>query len=108
MTGTDQQQIRQYGHTKGFFDPSLLSTHLGLTQSQVGLEFSIDLLHGPSALVRTDSLPREPVVQMGHQTFRPFRATVSPALTQNHSAVTDVPQTPACARHPEALAALGA
>src|SRR5215471_629554 len=108
MTGTDQQQIRQYGHTKGFFDPSLLSTHLVLTQAQVGLEFSIDLLHGPSALVSTDYLPREPFVQIGHQNFRPFRAKVSPALTQNHSDVTDVPQTQACAIHPEGFAALGA
>src|SRR5438128_10792927 len=51
MAGTDQQQIRQDCHTKGFLDPSLLPTHLVLTQSQVSLEFPIDLLHGPSSLV---------------------------------------------------------
>src|SRR5215831_11270060 len=44
MAGTDQQQIRQHGNAKGFLDPSLLPTHLMFAQSQVRLEFPVDLL----------------------------------------------------------------
>ena len=86
MAGTDQQQIRQDRYTKGVLDASFLSTYLVCPQSQVGLEFSIDLLHGPSALVCTDYLSRDPLVQIGHQDFRLFRAEVSPSLT--HSELT--------------------
>ena len=74
MAGPDQQQICQYRHTKGFLDPSLLPTHLVCSQSQIGLEFLIDLLHGPSALVGTNPLPRDPLVQIGHENFRMLRA----------------------------------
>src|SRR5215471_7841172 len=107
MAGTDQQQVRQYRYTKGFLDPSLLPTHLVLAQAQVGLEFSIDLLYGPSSLVGTDYLSRDPLVQIGHQDFRMFRADVTPSFTQDHSDVTDVPQTQACAIHPEGFPAPG-
>ena len=37
-----------------------------------------------------------------------LRADVTPSFTQNHRDVTDVPQTQACAIHPEGFAALGA
>ncbi len=47
MAGTDQEQIGQYRYTKGFLDPSLLPTHLVCAQSQVGLEFPIDLFSVP-------------------------------------------------------------
>ena len=47
MAGTDQQQIRQYRYPKGVLDPSLLPTHLVCTQSQVRLEFPVDLLSVP-------------------------------------------------------------
>src|SRR5918992_2070246 len=108
MAGTDQQQIRQHRDAKGLLDASLLCTDLVFTQSQVGLEFPIDLLHGPSSLVCTYHLSRDPLVQIGHQDFCIFRADVTPSFTQNHRDVTDVPQTQACAIHPEDFAALGA
>ena len=47
MAGTDQQQIRQHRDAKGLLDASLLCTDLVFTQSQVGLEFPIDLLSVP-------------------------------------------------------------
>ena len=47
MTGTDQQQIRQHCNTKGFLDAPLLPPYLMGTQSQLGLEFPIDLLSVP-------------------------------------------------------------
>ena len=101
MAGPDQQQIRQHCYAKGFLDASFLCAHLVCTQSQVSLEFPIDLLHGPSALVGTDHLSRNPFVQIGHQDFGMFRADVTPSFTQHHSDVTDVPQAQACAIHPE-------
>src|SRR5215471_18196362 len=108
MAGTDQQQIRQYCYTKGFLDPSLLPTHLVCAQSQVSLEFPIDLLYGPPALICTYHLSRDPLVQIGHQDFRMFRADVSPFFTQHHSDVADVPQAQACTIHPEGFAAFRA
>src|SRR6516162_10262448 len=108
MAGPDQQQIRQHCYAKGFLDASFLCAHLVCTQSQVSLEFPIDLLHGPSALVGTDHLSRNPFVQIGHQDFGLFRADVTPSFTQHHSDVTDVPQAQACAIHPEGFAARGA
>ena len=107
MAGTDQQQIRQHRNAKGFLDPSLLPTHLVDPQSQVCLEFPLDLLHRPPALVCTYHLSRRPLVQIGHQEFRLLRAQVPPSCTQDHSDVTDVSQTQACALHPEGFAALG-
>src|SRR5687767_9871576 len=97
MADTYQQQIRRNRDTKGLLDPSLLSTDLVFTQAKVGLEFPIDLLHGPSALVCTDHLSRNPLVQIGHQDFGMFWAEVTPFFTQYHSDVADVPQTQACA-----------
>ena len=47
MAGTYQQQIGQDRNTKGLLDASLSPADLVFTQSQVGLEFPIDLLHGP-------------------------------------------------------------
>jgi len=47
MAGTDQQQIRQDCYTKGILDASFLSPYLVCPQSQVGLEFPIDLLSVP-------------------------------------------------------------
>ena len=108
MAGTYQQQICQHGYAKGFLNPSLLPTHLVCPQSQVRLEFPIDLLHGPSALVGTDHLSRDPLVQIGHEDFRLLLAQVTPSFTQNHRDITDVPQTQACAIHPEGFTALGA
>src|SRR4029434_412523 len=108
MAGTYQQQIGQDRHAKGLLDASLFPADLVYTQSPVGLEFSIDLLHGPSALVGTDHLSRNPFVQIGHQDFGIFWADVTPSFTQHHSDVTDVPQAQACARHPEGFAARGA
>ena len=69
MAGTNQQQIRQDRYPKGVLDPSLLPTPLVCTQAQVRLELPIDLLHGPSALVGTDHLSRNPLVQIGHEDF---------------------------------------
>src|SRR3954451_9588156 len=106
MAGTGQQQIRHYRYTKRLLDPSLFPADLVCTQSQVGLEFPIDLLHGPSSLVCTDHLSRDPLVQIGHQDFCMFGADVTPSLTQNHRDVTDMAQTQACAIHPEGFAAL--
>src|SRR5689334_4087707 len=93
MAGADQQQIRQDSDTKRLLDSSFLFTDLVLTQAQVGLEFPIDLLYGPSALVCTYHLSRNPFVQIGHQDFRLLRAEVTPSFTQDHSDVADVPQT---------------
>src|SRR5262249_2842496 len=69
VAGTDQQQIRQYPYTKGFLDPSLLPTHLVCAQSQVRLEFPVDLLYGPPALLCTYHLSRRPLVQMVTRIF---------------------------------------
>src|SRR5215467_11039050 len=69
---------------------------------------AVDLFHRPSALVGTDYLSRDPLVQIGHQDFRLFRAQVPPAFTQHHSDVADVPQTQAGAIHPEGFAAFPA
>ncbi len=44
MAGTEQQQIREHRNAKGFLNAPLLPTHLVCTQSQVRLEFPIDLL----------------------------------------------------------------
>ena len=105
MAGTDQQQIRQHRYAKGFsIRPSSPLTWCA-PQSQVSLEFPIDLLYGPSALIGTYHLSRDPLVQIGHQDFRMFRADVSPSFTQHHRDVADVPQTQACAIHPEGFAA---
>ena len=80
---------------------------LVLTQPEVRLQLTVDLFHRPSALVGTDDLSRDPLVQIGHQDFRMFRADVTPSFTQDHSDVTDVPQTQACTIHPEGFATLG-
>ena len=61
MAGTDQQQIRQNRYAKRLLDASLFPADLMFTQTQVGLQFPIDLLYGPSALVRTDHLSRNRV-----------------------------------------------
>jgi hypothetical protein len=53
-------------------------------------------------------LSRRPLVQIGHQDFRLFRAQVPPSFTQHHSDVADMPQTQACAIHPERFAAFRA
>src|SRR5438128_6687919 len=107
MAGTDQPQRRQYRDAKGFLDPSLLPAHLVCTPAQVRLELPMDSLHRPPSLIRTHHLSRRPLVQSGHQDFRMLRAQVPPSLTQDHSDGTDVPQTQACARHPEGFAARG-
>src|SRR5215510_5116040 len=104
MACTAQQQIRHHRYTKGLLDPSLFPTDLMCTQSQVSLEFPIDVLHGPSSLVCTDHLSRDPLVEIGHQNFRMLRAQVTPSFTQDHRDVADVPQTQACAIHPEGFA----
>ena len=91
MAGTDQQQIRQYRYPKGLLDPSLLPTDLVLAQPEVGLQLAVDLFHGPSALVCTHHLSRDPLVEIGHQDFRLLWADVTPSFTQDHSDVTDVP-----------------
>src|SRR6266566_3713095 len=104
MTRTDQQQIRQHRHTKGLLDPSFLLTDLVLAQPEIRLQLAVDLFHGPSSLVGTHHLSRDPLVQIGHQNFRLLRAEVTPSFTQNHGDVTDVPQTQACAIHPESFA----
>jgi hypothetical protein len=107
MAGTDQQHICQNSYAKGFFNPSLLPTHLICSQSQVSLKFPMDLLHRPPALVWTDYLSREPFVQIGHQDFCLFWGQLPLSFTQKHRDVTDVPQTRVCARHPEGFIALG-
>ena len=108
MAGTYQQQIGQDRNAKRLLDASLFPADLVCTQSQVGLEFPIDLLYGPSALLGTDHLSRNPFVQIGHQDFCMFWAGVTPSFTQYHGDVTDVPQAQACAIYPEGLAARGA
>ena len=91
MAGTDQQQIRQDRYPKGVLDPSLLPTDLVLAQPEVRLQRAVDLFHRPSALVGTDHLSRDPLVEIGHQDFRMLWADVPPSFTQDHSDVTDVP-----------------
>ena len=108
MAGTDQQQIRQDCYTQGVLDASFLSTYLVCPQSQVGLEFPIDLLHGPSALVGTDHLSRDPLVEIGHQDFGMFGADVTPSFTQHPGDVPDVPQAQAGALHPKGFPVPGA
>ena len=108
MAGTDQQQIRQDCYPKGVLDPSLLPTDLVLAPPEVRLQLAVDLFHRPSSLVGTDSLSREPLVQIGHQDFRMLGAKVTPFFTQDHGDVADVAQTQAGAIHPEGLATLGA
>src|SRR5919201_4213424 len=106
MAGTDQQQIRQDRYPKGVLDPSLLPTDLVLAQPEVCLQLTVDLFHGPSALVGTDHLSRDPFVEIGHQDLRLLRADVTPSCTQDHSDITEVPQTQAGAIHPEGFKAL--
>src|SRR5262249_7428558 len=108
MARTDQRQIRQYRYAKGFLDPSLFATDLVLAQPEVCLQLTVDLFHRPSALVGTDHLSRDPLVEIGHQDFCMLRADVTPFFAENHSDVPDVPQTQACAIHPEGFAARGA
>src|SRR5215216_3351622 len=105
MARTDQQQIRHHRNAKGLLDPSLFPTDLVLAQPEVCLQLAIDLFYRPPSLVRTYHLSRDPLVQIGHQDFRLLRAQVSPSFTQHHSDVADVPQTQACAIHPEGFAA---
>src|SRR5215467_1530536 len=93
MARTDQQQIRQDRDAKGVLDPSLVPTDLVLAQPEVRLQLTVDLFHRPSALVGTDHLSRDPLVEIGHQDFRTLRANVTPSFTQNHRDVPDVPQT---------------
>jgi hypothetical protein len=89
-------------------NPSLLPTQLVCPQSQVHLEFPLALLHGPSALLGTDHLSRDPLVPSGHEDFCLLQVQVTPSFTQHHRDITDVPQTQVCARHPEGFGALGA
>ena len=103
MAGTYQQQIGQDRNAKRLLDASLFPADLVCTQSQVGLEFPIDLLYGPSALIGTDHLSRNPFVQIGHQDFCMFWAGVTPSFTQYHGDVTDVPQAQACAKYPDTI-----
>src|SRR5215470_15852355 len=77
MARTDQQQIRQHRDAKGGLDPSLCPTDLVLTQPEVRLQLPVDLFHRPSALVCTDHLSRDPLVEIGHQDFRMLRADVT-------------------------------
>ena len=49
---------------------------------------------------------RRSLVQIGHQDFRLVRADVTPLFTQHPCDVADVPQTQACAKTPQAFAAL--
>jgi hypothetical protein len=107
MACTDPQHIRQHRHAKGLLDPSLLPTHLVGTQAQIRLECPLALLHGPPSLLRTHPLASRPLVQSGHQAFRRLWAQGPPSLTQDHSDVTDLSQTEACALHPAGFAALG-
>src|SRR5215471_6595763 len=107
MADTDQQQIRQDRNAEGLLDPPLFPTDLVLTQPEVRLQLAVDLFHRPSSLVGTDYLSRDPLVQIGHQDFRMFRANVTPSFTQDHSDVPDVPQTQAGAIHPEGFPAPG-
>src|SRR5262245_55326870 len=107
MAGPDQQQIPQYCYAKGLFDASLLWAHLVFSQPKVRLQLPIDLLHGPPALIGTPHLSRRPLVEIGHQDFRMFRADVSPLFTQDHSDVADVPQTQAFVKNPEDFTAFG-
>src|SRR6266571_6745832 len=107
MAGPDQQQIRQYCYAKGLLDASLLCADLVSSQPKVRLQLPIDLRHGPPSLIGTHHLSRRPLVQIGHQDFRMFRADVSPFFTQHHSDVADVPQTQAFAKNPEGFTAFG-
>src|SRR5262252_4708415 len=106
MAYTDQEQIGQPPNPTGLLDASLLRTDLVLAQPEVRLQLAVDLFHWPPSLVRPYHLSRNPLVQIGHQDFRLFGAEVTPSLTQNHSDITDVPQTQARAIHPEGFAAL--
>jgi hypothetical protein len=107
MARPDQQQIRHDSYAKRLLAPSLCPADLMLAQSEVRLQLAIDLFHWPPSLVRTYHLSRDPLVQIGHQDFRMFGADVTPFFTQHHSDVADVPQTQACARHPESFATRG-
>jgi hypothetical protein len=89
MAGTDQQQVCCHCNATGVLDPSCLAAHLVLAQPQVGLQFAVDLLHRPPALIRTHHLPRRPLVQIDHQDFRLLRAQVTPSFAQNHHDVTE-------------------
>jgi len=107
MARSKQQQRRQHGDAKGLLDPSLVLTDLVLASPEVRLQLAIALFHWPPALIRTHHLSRDPLVQIGHQDFRLLWAEVTPFFTQHHGDVADVPQTQACALHPEGCAALG-
>src|SRR2546425_8078658 len=108
MAHTDQQQICQYRHAEGLLDPPLFPTDLVLAQPEVRLQLAVDVFPRPSSLVGTHHLSRDPLVEIGRQDFRMLRADVTPSFTQDHSDITDVPQTQASAIHPEGFAALGA
>jgi hypothetical protein len=108
MAGTYQQHLCQHGSAKGFLNPSLLPPPLVCPQAQVRLEFPLDVLHGPSAVVGTAHLSRAPLVQIGHEDFCRCRAQVPPSFTQHPRDSTAVPQPHAWARHPEGFTARGA
>src|SRR5712692_3712167 len=107
MARAEQQQIRQHRDAKGLLNPSLVLPDLVLAQPEVRLQLAIDLFHWPPSLIRTHHLSRDPLVQIGHQDFRLFWAEVTPFFPQYHGDVADVPQTQACALHPEGFAARG-
>jgi hypothetical protein len=67
------------------------------TQSPVGLEFSLALLHWPPSLIRTHHLSRDPLVQIGHQDFVCCGPKVRPLLLS--TPVT----SPMCRRHRRVL-----
>jgi hypothetical protein len=72
---------------------------LVFAQPEVCFQLAVDLFYRPPSLIGTYHLSRGPLVQSGHQDFRPLRAQVPPSFTQHHSDLTDVPQTQACAIH---------
>jgi hypothetical protein len=106
MAGPDQQQLCQHRDAKGCLNMSFLCTDLVHVQAKVRLQFPGDLLYGPPALIGTHDLSRGPLVQIGHQDFGMFRATVTPFFTQHHDDVADVAQTQTFAVYPEGLTPL--
>ena len=105
MARPDQQQIRQGPPCQRTSVRPPTHTDLVLAQAKVRLQLAINLLQLATSLMHHTTCRRGPLVQIGHQDFCMFRADVPPLLIQDHSDVTDVPQTQAFAIRPEGFTA---
>jgi hypothetical protein len=108
MAGTDPEHRGQDRYPTGVLAPSRLPTHLGCAPAQVGRAFPLAWFHRPPSWARPHHLSRRPLVPLGHQDLRLFRADIAPFFPPPHRDVAAGPQTEAGALHPAGFPALPA